>query len=177
MNREQIKDKVIEIWGNAVLKFPKIKSIPIPTVQFFSKSSVAGKAFYEEFYVSFNEILALENSEEFSTTIAHELAHLITYVVYPNFKQHHGPEFKSVMEKLGYDYRTYHTYNTSSVSTKRVKTRYEYVCTKCMAIHEVATPTHNKMQAAGTDMYGLVKGWKCKCGNGIKFTGNVKKFV
>jgi len=42
-------------------------------------------------------------------TIAHELAHHITYHLYPKAKQWHGPEFKSVMQSIGYGGNTYHT--------------------------------------------------------------------
>lgn len=169
MNRTEIEAKTSEIWGEANKLFT-LKNKVLPSISFFSKSGIAGKAWYMEHKVEFNEILALENSSAFETTIAHELAHLITNQVYPNAKQHHGPEFKSVMERLGYDPRTYHSYDTKSVSTKRVKVRYEYACVTCGKTYEVARPTHLKAQSS-------VGRYVCTCKSPIKFTGNERSFV
>ena len=168
MTREDVVCSVHMVWGYA-LKLFKLKNTTVPEIGFFSKSGIAGKAWYTEHRVEFNEILALENKETFITTIAHELAHLITFQIYPNAKQAHGPEFKSVMEALGYDPRTYHTYDVSSVSARRVKTRYQYICTVCGKEYEIAKPTHTKIQAVG--------GYTCKCKAPIKFTGKETKFV
>lgn len=168
MNKEDVIAKVAEVWGNACVTF-KLKNTSMPAVSFFSKSSVAGKAWYRDHRVEFNEILALENTETFDTTIAHELAHLITDQLYPQAKQHHGPEFRHVMNTLGYDARTYHTYDVSSVATRRVKTRYLYLCSSCGSILEIAGPTHKKITAGIS--------YICKCGGRIKFTGQEEKFV
>ena len=43
--------------------------------------------------------------------IAHEIAHLITDQLYPMLNSIMAPEFKYVMESLGYDPRTYHSYD------------------------------------------------------------------
>lgn len=171
MNRDQIKQAVVEIYEKASRLF-NLKNPSVPDVSFFSKSGTAGRAWYAEHRVEFNEILALENPETFMTTIAHEIAHLITDQLYPNAKQHHGPEFKYVMESLGYDPRTYHSYDVSSVSTRRVKIRYEYVCVECGKTYEVATPTHKKIMAVNAIGYFCTK-----CKSGIRFTGNTRSFV
>lgn len=169
MNRTELVAKTAEIWDKANKLF-NLKNKALPVIGFFSKSGIAGKAHYAEHLVKFNEILALENSDTFETTIAHELAHLVTGQLYPNAKQHHGPEFKAVMERLGYDPRTYHSYDTKSVSTKRVKIRYEYVCTTCGKTYEVAKPTHLKAQSS-------IGRYVCTCNSPIKFTGNEREFV
>ncbi len=177
MTRNDIIAMVNEIWAAANLTFA-LKNKAVPEVTFFSKSAVAGRAWYSEHRVEFNEILALENKETFETTIGHELAHLITDQLYPKAKQHHGPEFKHVMEAMGYDPRTYHSYDVSSVTTRRVKTRFEYVCITCGKDYEVAKPTHEKMQAIASINSGVVRhSYMCKCGATIKFTGKERKFV
>ncbi len=168
MTRDDIISEVAILWED-VCRVYNIKNKTIPSVEFFSKSSVAGKAFYQEHKLQFNEILALENSQEFMTTVAHEIAHLITHQAYPDAKQHHGPEFRSVMKTIGYDPRTYHTYNVDSVTTKRVKIRYEYVCLVCGKSYEVAKPTHAKIQAGASH--------RCTCNGPILFTHRERKFV
>lgn len=174
MNRDTVISEVHRIWAQANKLFSlKIKSVP--EIGFFSKTRYAGKAWFMEHKVEFNEILAIENPDTFATTIAHELAHLITHQLYPNAKQAHGPEFRHVMETLGYDGRTYHSYDVSSVSTKRVKSRFVYECLTCVKTYEVAKPTHTKMQASVIN--DTVVGWKCKCGSHIKFTGEEKRIV
>lgn len=42
------------------------------------------------------------------TTIAHELAHHIADCIWPKATQWHGPEFRMVMQAIGYDGETYH---------------------------------------------------------------------
>jgi len=169
MNRDDIISAVYVLW-EAMGHTYNLKNPKVPEIEFFSKSAVSGKAYYDLHKVTFNEILALENPETFMNTIAHEIAHLITHQVYPYAKQHHGPEFRSVMKVMGYVPNTYHTYNVESVSTRRVKTRFVYLCKSCGMEHRIAKPTHNKIQVLNT-LY------KCKCGGYIEFTGQEEKFV
>lgn len=42
-------------------------------------------------------------------TIAHELAHHITAILYPKARQWHGVEFRAVMQSIGYRGDTYHS--------------------------------------------------------------------
>lgn len=169
MTRDDVVASVHELWAAACKTF-KLKNTKVPEIGFFSKSSIAGKAWYALHKVEFNEILALENSGEFITTIAHEVAHLVTDQCFPEAKQHHGPEFRHVMSTLGYDGRTYHSYDVSSVAAKRVKTRFIYLCASCKKELNIAGPTHKKIQAN-------VGSYKCKCGGNIAFTGKEYKFV
>jgi len=135
-----------------------------PKVTFFTKTGCAGRAWYTENLLEFNSVLALENGEAFKVTITHELAHLITKNIFPNAKQAHGPEFKSVMRDMGSDTATYHKYDTTSVSTKRVKTRYIYSCA-CDIIHELTIHKHKN------------KGYCCTaCKARLLYTGNMRKF-
>jgi SprT protein len=169
MNRDDILEFVYRMWDSIKMTY-NLKDPTYPKVEWFQKSQVAGKAWYDcGNYVSFNEILALENGSVFKNTIAHELAHLVTFQIYPDRKQNHGPEFRSVMQTLGYSPSTYHTYDISSVASKRIKIRYEYVCRECGKHMEVATPTHTKISSKG--------GYVCKCGGHISFTGKKREFV
>lgn len=164
MNREDIIVAVHEITGYANKAFRN--KISVPSISFYSKGAVAGRAFYESHRVEFNEVLAKENTESFINTVAHEIAHLVTRANFPNAKQAHGPEFKHVMRTLGYDHSTYHSYDTSSVKRKVTKTRYIYTC----ACERPLELTRQKHEVANT----LI----CKiCKSKLKFTGEVKKFI
>ena len=53
---------------------------------------------------------------DLETTIAHEIAHHIAHMLFPNASQWHGPEFRMVMNSIGYSGETYH-----SMSTRKAK--------------------------------------------------------
>lgn len=127
MNREQIKAKVDEVVREANRKWPSLNLV-ISEVSFFSKGSVAGLAHYEAAKLEFNEVLARENSESFVNTVIHEISHLVVYRLCPNFKQHHGPEFKSVCRSLGGDGKTGHQYDVASVKTYKMVKRWVAKC-------------------------------------------------
>ena len=150
------------------MSYPFMGSIlTVPEIGFYSKGAVAGKAYYSAHKVEYNEILAKENGKDFMTTVVHEIAHLVTYKVFPNAKQAHGPEFKHVMKSLGHDPRTYHSYDTSSVKRKVTKTRYIYTCSCENKTHELTRQKHEKAEI-------LI----CRiCKFKIQFTGEVKKFI
>lgn len=127
MNRIEISRTVVEVIKNANATFKT--QMPEPYIAFYTKGRAAGKAWWVENKLEFNEVLAKENSEAFKNTIIHEVAHLVTHRVFPNAKQAHGPEFKKVMRRLGGVANTYHTYDVSTVISRKKKVRYEVKCT------------------------------------------------
>lgn len=68
---------------------------------------------YGECVVEINTAYYVGNSMEcnrtLNTTIAHELAHFIAYKLFPNAQQWHGPEFRSIMQSIGYSGDTFHS--------------------------------------------------------------------
>ena len=81
-----------------------------PPVEFTTRAvGSAGFAYYSG-KVSFNltYICSHESKFEHINTIAHELAHIVQYRLYPRAKQGHGPEFKQIMILAGYCADTYH---------------------------------------------------------------------
>lgn len=156
MNKIEITDKVVEI----VKKANKIFgiSMEVPDVQFFDKTLKAGYAFRFKNVVSFNTTSARDNSKDFEQTIAHEIAHKITWLLYPNAKQNHGPEFKRIMNILGYHKNlTYHSYDVSSV-----RKEYEYSC-RC-GIVKLSAIRHKRAQQGTT--------YRCNnCHTVVKFNG------
>lgn len=104
------------IWKNAQNTFKDLKDKEMPKIEYPIKSAKwAGLAWRYGHKIEFNIafLCTLENPNEFIKTIAHELSHIITWRLYPNAKQSHGPEFKWVMKMLGYNGNTYHTYSVS----------------------------------------------------------------
>ena len=45
---------------------------------------------------------------DLTETIAHEIAHHIAHCIWPNASQWHGPEFRMVMQSIGYEGDTFH---------------------------------------------------------------------
>lgn len=162
MNREQIIENV-----NSVIS--KVNSInllnetfSVDKIDFFSKGRSAGLANFRLNLLKFNEVLAKENSESFMNTIIHEVAHLVAKKKYPNMKQHHGPEWKSVFIKLGGNGQTYHSYDISSV----VKTKqFIYTCGCKDKELKISKIKHTRMSNNAT-VYHCVQ-----CKHTIKFTG------
>lgn len=133
-----------------------------PSIGYFNTSAIAGKAYYEENKVTFNT--KLMHNENFEETVIHEMAHLATHIRYPDAKQAHGPEFKSVVTLLGGTPRTYHSYDVSKVKQKRMLTRHIATCF-CPGLEHKLTA----QSAAKT-------GWICKkCKAALTLTGEVRK--
>ena len=92
----------------------------IPAIHFNNnKSNIAGFAYRWEKKVEFN--LRFAEERDFETTIMHELAHIVQYLVYPFAKQAHGPEFRSIMQTMGFSPRTYHSYNVKAAKSKKLE--------------------------------------------------------
>jgi len=154
MNKETIKALVQKYTKKVQDKYPEFKE---PIVTFFNTTAKAGVAQCSTHTVSFNTVLAAENSTEFENTISHEIAHLVTRMLYPNAKQHHGPEFKRVHQWLGGTGETYHTYDTSSVKKTRNVTTYKYTC-NCTT-YEISAKRHDLIRNKGKQY----KCTKCSC--------------
>ncbi len=100
---------------------------PVPTLEWKDMGRLAGYATYATHNIKLSPTLFGQNPEKFlNVTVPHELAHLLTKILYPKAKQHHGPEFRKVCRALGMtDVSTYHQYDVSSVARGQV---FRYVC-------------------------------------------------
>ena len=107
-----IREVVSKVWKDAE-QFGNIGTEPI--VRMCVKANrVAGTARQRKGIVEYNLTFACTAPrEEYIVTIVHELAHILQYRLYPKAPQAHGPEFRTIMELLGYSGRTYHSYNVS----------------------------------------------------------------
>jgi SprT protein len=147
----------------AVQLFPLYQWHAAPKVGFFNRGRVAGKAYYLENKVEYNEVLAKENMDTFNDTVLHEVAHLVTHVCHP-FAKAHGPEFKRILIALGGNGKRCHNYDTSSVRNKTRK--YVYTC-GCKGIeHGMGPKRHAKAQRGGK--------FTCvNCRTAVTYTGKV----
>lgn len=165
MNRDDVSFRVVELCELADKIFGT-KLFGNVSVGFFSKGTAAGLA-YTNGRVEFNEVLMERHPEEFDTTIIHEVAHIVTFKVFPNAKQNHGPEFKRVMRMLGADNPTRcHSYDVSGLKRYNTVKRFEYVC-EAGCVHSLTIHRHKTIES------GKVR---CRCakhGTYIKFTGVV----
>lgn len=168
-NTDNIKNTIVlqvaDVWKNAAILFPEVMNMPTPRVEFFNRGRTAGKAFYMQHKVTFNEVLASENSNKFINTVIHECAHLVVHRLFPLAKAH-GREFKMIMRKMGGDGERCHSYDTTSVRVLKTKKRYVYSCS-CTE-HFVTQTLHSRIQRSG--------GTCPKCKSRVAFTGNVKEF-
>lgn len=159
------REDVIELTHNWVDLFNEMfptLNLAQPAVSFFSKSVMAGCAYCSSNRLEFNEILMKQDG--FENTVVHEIAHLIVKKLFPFAKQAHGPEFRRVMNAVGFEGTTYHKYDISEV---RKTKRYEYKCS--CKIHNLSAIRHNN-QSCGRTRY------KCSlCGESLvdKFTGKI----
>lgn len=112
--RDYIDTVSTKLWSNISAVYgAAVGNIPIIEYE-LKASGIAGKAYYSG-KVVFNVayVMALSTPEQFDETIAHELAHIVQYRIYPRAKQAHGTEFRDIMAWLGYSGCTYHSYDSS----------------------------------------------------------------
>ncbi len=96
------------------------------------KPGVAGLALLshiEKIVKLSSDYLREYKEETITKTLAHEICHHYVFHYFPLAKQHHGPEFRFLMNKLGFSGDTYHKMRLENSPNKstRTKTRYIYV--------------------------------------------------
>lgn len=165
MNRDDVRARVVDLCILADKIF-NTKLLGNVSVGFYSKGTAAGLA-HRSGHVEFNEVLMARHPEDFDVTIIHEVAHIVTFKVFPNAKQAHGPEFKRVMRMLGVDNPTRcHSYDVSGLIRRKTVKRFEYVC-EHGCTHGLTIHRHKTIES------GMVRYRCAKHGTYIKFTGVV----
>jgi len=95
-------------------------------ISFQLRGQKAGVAHISENRLRFNPVLYKENREHFLLhTVAHEVAHLVTYHLYGNRIRAHGPEWQAVMQTV---YRLPAQRCHSYAVNRTAKTHYLYRC-------------------------------------------------
>ena len=64
---------------------------------------------------------------DLTETIAHEIAHHIAHCIWPNASQWHGPEFRMVMQSIGYEGDTFHRMSVSKAVAVARKSKGELI--------------------------------------------------
>lgn len=105
----RVEDKIIE--GMLLAQRRYNQSFDLPTVSFdLNGFKTAGLAQLQKWHIKINpRFLESYTKEVLARTVPHEIAHLITFKLFPNAKQFHGPEFRSVCRALGISESTYHS--------------------------------------------------------------------
>lgn len=137
------------------------REFPMPKIHFDLQGRTAGSARASENLIRINPILLRENGDTFiARTVPHEVAHLITRQVYGmgrNVKPH-GPEWRSVMVRLGLPPTRCHSYDVTN-SAIRTRARHSVFCA-CME-HKVTEKVVRKIEMGSV--------YKCrKCRSQIK---------
>jgi SprT protein len=90
------------------------------------------------------QLMERDINEYIKQTVAHEVAHLYKFLLYPSIGTNHGREFKYIAHKLGNDGSRCHTLDTKGIG--RPKQRYEYRCPKCGKTYMLTSYKHNRQQ-------------------------------
>ena len=127
----------------AILEKEYDKSIPFPKLLFTQIGETAGTAHYGTWDININPVLLNENLDAMlEHTVAHELAHLATHIIYPHAhrtklgcgkkvkRSPHGTEWQEIMNKLGVDPKRTHNFDVSR-AVRRKSTTVMYECINC----------------------------------------------
>ena len=135
---KRVEDKVIDtlLLAERIYK----RSFELPSLSFdINSGRTAGLAYYGDWKIKINSKFLETNPDEvINQTTPHEVAHLLNHVLFPRAKQHHGPEWKSVMRNLGLPpSRCHNMQDTESFP-------HTYICA-CQK-HFVSNLIHRKME-------------------------------
>jgi SprT protein len=120
-------------------------SSPVVEIRFDLRGKSAGMASHgaaEGMRIRYNRVLLEENGEDFlRRTVPHEVAHLITRLVFGPRCRPHGEEWRRVMRFFGADTSRCHGYDTSRARARTLR-EYPYVC-GCRD-HSLTSIRHNR---------------------------------
>jgi len=113
----------------------------------------------------------------FAEIVAHEVAHLYQYKYFPNAKQGHGVEFRSLMRKLGFagKAKVAVTGQAAMVSKVKAKTKTRHVYLTVNTKREILL-THQQHKSQQQYMATLGRGRFTSKGEQLVATNKVKKF-
>jgi len=162
----------------ATLKRYGLPTFDIPfSVTKMSKSKCIAFAHYAG-HLEFNEAY-FSHCEGFNykETIAHEVCHLYQFKYFPHAKQGHGPEFRSLMRKCGYEGTTKAvvTGKAAMVSAAKTKTKTRHIYITANSKKEVMlTVQQHKKEQLHIQLFN--RGRYNLRGEALTYTKKVKKF-
>lgn len=121
---------------------------PDPQIRFDLRGRAAGQVRCGSrgpWVIRYNPVLMQANAEDFlSTTVPHEVAHLVAYARYGRRIRPHGPEWRSVMRFYGVVPERCHRYDLSDVSGRTLR-QFDYHCS-CRD-HRLSSIRHHRVLA------------------------------
>ncbi len=107
--------------------------------------TTAGMAHLYKNHIRLNPILYKRDNHVRDSTIGHEIAHLVAFIVY---KDHgHGPGWKHVMNVFGLKAERCHSIPCQDL--KRKFTYYTYKCSCCEKVYRVKKKMHENVRYTG----------------------------
>lgn len=143
MTRAELQKESIRIIRESIEKMSQKfgVDIPMPSVEFNLKGTVAGRATYVPSSIRLNMLLLEQNGDKFlKRTPAHEAAHIVVRKVFGRRKPH-GPEWKRVMRLLGVESTRCHDYDTDNCGKRKTR-KFLYSC-GC-SNHYLGTAKHKR---------------------------------
>ena len=132
----------------------------VPSYKIVYKSigrGVAGTATYATNTLTFDPFFINQDPDKYlARTVPHEVAHLACKIMYPKAKQHHGPEWRSLMRQLGAEETKFHSYSTDGAPGRHERP-YQYGCACDGQIFNLTKRMHTSI-VAGKHRHCL----KCK---------------
>lgn len=124
---------------------------PPLAVRFDLRGKTAGMVKFQRgqaYVVRYNPRLLAENRDDFLTqTVPHEVAHVVTNLLFGPRAKPHGAQWQTVMRYFGAEPRRCHGYDVSGAPPRRLR-RFDYHC--ACRTHRLTSIRHNRIQAGGT---------------------------
>ena len=126
-------------------------------IEFTIRGRVAGRAWCGLYQVNYNMDIARNNQAEFlSTTVPHEIAHLIARKININCKPH-GAEWARVMRYFGSEPKRCHSFDCAPA--RKSTRKHVYICDFCHHKYIVTDKKHARVYNSITT--------RCHCGAAI----------
>lgn len=173
--REMIQKRIDEV--QAELESYGFKRFPLTFDVKKLKRGVSGVAHLAQGDMSFSiDYLKEHSATVIHNTVPHEICHHYVTYYYPMAKQHHGPEFRRLMNLLGLDGKTHHAMSLSNAPSRRKNkvTRYVYI-TKDSKTEILLTCNQHKKQQMYAQQTGKSLFHSKKTGEALQFTNKMKK--
>lgn len=141
---KEVEDRLTELMKMVEQNMPHGYVRQRPRVTYYDNKLYAGRADYRKHEIQINRVMLVENLEDMLyETVAHELAHLITFTLYGRKAAPHGREWQHIMRSwFNVEPSRCHNYDTTNVKAKR-QDRWEAKC-DCQT-HRITTVLRNRI--------------------------------
>jgi SprT protein len=149
--QDRIETMVLDCLLKAQAVYGTDKVNKIPKILFTKKGRAAGTASWNyltgEASININPILLNENVEYVvNQTVPHEVAHIVTFMIWGREATAHGYHWKSVMNLFGKRAERCHQLNTETAKQMRVRNVYSCKCQRCQKEFVVSAIIKGRME-------------------------------